>query len=374
MRIGVMLRAIEEKGGIGVYTQNLTRELLELDPENEYVLFYRSAEAAGRFAGLPNVRERVLWGPGMVYWDQVAVPWACHREGIDVLLHPKFTVPLLAPCPSVMVVHGADWFIPEQAQFYSALDVRYVRTVMPWYFRKSAVVISVSELTTANFEAVLDLPSGKIRTVYFAPGRQFAPVEGAERLAEVRERYSLPERFVFTLTKRFGAGRKNFAGLLQAYSRYHADAEQPLPLVVGGADCEGLRKTHAIADTGWGADVRFPGWLDQGDLPAIYSQAELFLYPSNLEAFPIPITEAMACGTPIVTSAANGLEEIAGEAALRVPPDDPDAIAAAMASVLEDPGVADALRKRSLERSERYSWDRCARETLSILEEAAARH
>ena len=110
-----MLRAIEEKGGVGVYTRNLTRELLDIDRENEYVLFYSSAAASGQFADRPNVRERVLRGSGKFIWDQMAVPWACLREGIDVLLHPKFTVPFLAPCPAVMVVHGADWFIPRPA-------------------------------------------------------------------------------------------------------------------------------------------------------------------------------------------------------------------------------------------------------------------
>ena len=368
-----MLRSIDEKGGIGVYTENLVRELLGLDTVNEYVLLYRSGERVGRLADSPRVRERVLRGSNTAFWDQIAVPWACRRERIDVLLHPKFTLPLLAPCPSVMVVHGADWFVPEQARFYRPLDVRYVRTVMPWYFRKAAVVISVSQLTTQNFERALDLPPGKIRTVYFAPARHFARVESPERLRAVRERHGLPERFILTLTKRFGSGRKNFEGLVRAYARYHRDASRPLPLVVGGADCEGLRREHDLPEDGWGADVLFPGWLDQADLPAIYSQAALFLYPSNLEAFPIPITEALACGTPIVTSDANGLEEIAGEAALLVPPDDPEAIAAAIARVLDDPELAGSLRQAALERSKRYSWERCARQTLSILEEAAAR-
>ncbi len=373
MRIGVMLRAIDERGGIGVYTENLVRELLAIDDRNEYVLFFRSAARAGGFSGSPRVHERVLRGSSTAFWDQIAVPWACRRERIAVLLHPKFTVPLLGGCPSVMVVHGADWFVPEQARFYSPLDVRYVRAVMPWYFRKAAAVISVSKLTTENFERALALPPGKIRTVYFAPARHFSRVDSPELLNAVRVRYSLPERFILTLTKRFGTGRKNFAGLLGAYSRYHEAASRPLPLVVGGADCAGLRREHGIPDVGWGRDVLFPGWLDQADLPAIYSLADLFLYPSNLEAFPIPITEALACGTPIVTSSANGLEEIAGDAALLVPPDDPGAIAAAVARVLEDPALAASLRRRGLERSKYFSWERCARETLSILEEVAAR-
>jgi glycosyltransferase involved in cell wall biosynthesis len=117
----------------------------------------------------------------------------------------------------------------------------------------------------------------------------------------------------------------------------------------------------------------FPGWLDQADLPAIYSACSLFLYPSNQEAFPIPITEAMTCGTPIVSSLANGLEELAGDAALLVDPADPQAIAAASLDVLRDQALAGRLRAAGLSRSRMFSWDACARNTLAIVRQAADR-
>lgn len=112
MRIALMLRAFDEKGGVGVYTRNLVEELLRIDRRNEYVLFYRSRSNLGRFASYPNVRERWLRGGNKAFWDQISVPLACRREHIDLVFHPKFTAPLLAPCKAIMVVHGADWFIP----------------------------------------------------------------------------------------------------------------------------------------------------------------------------------------------------------------------------------------------------------------------
>ena len=369
MRIGLMLRAFDEKGGVGVYTRNIAEELLSVDRRNEYVLFYRSQEHLGRFSHHENVTERWLPGRSKAAWDQITIPLACRREKVDVLFHPKFTAPLLAPCKVVMVVHGADWFIPEQAQFYGKLDVRYIRTVMPWYFRKCAVVISVSELTTENFNEVLRLPAGKVKTVYFGPARHFGRVTNEEELEQVRARYDLPEEFVLTLTKRGGGTRKNLGKLLEAYARYHASVPNPKKLVIGGKDCHLYRIDYSIPEGGWGADVVFPGWIDQQDLPAVYSLASLYLYPSNLEAFPIPLTEAMACGTPIVTSDINGLEEIAGDAALLVDPTDSGEIAAALERVLTDPAIGRSLSARGLERSKRFSWDRCASETLSILEE-----
>lgn len=370
MRIGIMLRSLDEKGGIGVYTRGILEELLAQGTGHELVLFYRNTENVGLHGSLSHVVERVIRAPHQILWDQMAIPIACRRERIDILFHPKFTVPLAAPCPTVMVVHGADWFIPEQAQFYGKLDVFQIRRLMPLYFRKASAVISVSELTTQNFNRVLGLPPGKVKTIYFAPARHFRKVEDPAVLAEVRSRYALPERFILTLTKVSGGGRKNFRGVVEAYRRYHGST--PHKLVVGGKDAHRLRDAFGIPGEGWGADVVFPGWIDQQDLPAVYSMADLYLYPSNLEAFPIPLTEAMACGTPIVTSDRNGLEEIAGPAALRVDPADPDAIRDGILEVLRRPAVAAKLSAAGLERSKLFSWERCGRETLEVLERAGS--
>jgi glycosyltransferase involved in cell wall biosynthesis len=368
MRIGVMLRALDEQGGIGVYAANITRELLDLDGENEYVLFYRNRGNLGRFAGHPCVSEVYVWAPNKALWDQVAIPLACLRHRVNVVFHPKFTVPFLAPCKTVMVVHGADWFIPDQAQFYGFWDVRYVRLVMPWYFRRASRVISVSRLTTENFQKALDPPPGKLETIYFAPARNFGPVPPGAQRQRVRNRYGLPERFILTLTKLGDGNRKNFSGLIRGYARYHAEARRPLKLVIGGKGCERLVEDYDLPADGYGEDLVFPGWIDQGDLPAVYSSADLFLYPSNLEAFPIPITEAMACGTPIVTSRANGLEELAGDAAFLVDPRRPDEIGRGVARVLEDEALRANLSRKGRERAPLFNWDECARKTLETIE------
>jgi hypothetical protein len=119
-----MLRALDEHGGVGVYTRYLTEELLSIDRGNEYVLFYRSAAQLGRFASHDNVTEVLVRAPGKALWDQVAIPWHCWRQRVDVVFHPKFTVPFLAPCRAMMVLHGAGWFLTD---FFGAWDVRYIR-------------------------------------------------------------------------------------------------------------------------------------------------------------------------------------------------------------------------------------------------------
>jgi glycosyltransferase involved in cell wall biosynthesis len=365
MRIGIMLRSLDEHGGIGVYTRYLTEELLDLDRENQYVLLYRNPAHIGRFARYGNVVERIVKAPNKGLWDQVAIPYACWKEKLDVIFHPKFTVPLLAPCKAVMVVHGADWFIPEYARFYSRLDVAYIKAMLPLYCRRAAVVLSVSQLTTDHFNRILKLPPGKMRTVYFGPGKQFSRVNDPATLENAKLKYDLPDRFILTLSKYGGGGRKNIAGVFKSYEMVHGKI--PHKLVVGGKDCFRFRRDYGIPDDRYGGDILFPGWIDQSDLPAIYSLADLYLYPSNLEAFPIPITEAMACGTPIITSRANGLEEIAGSAAVLIDPDNPEEIAEAVQRVLTTPELQADLSAAGLERSRRFSWKRCAKETLEIV-------
>jgi glycosyltransferase involved in cell wall biosynthesis len=264
-----------------------------------------------------------------------------------------------------MVVHGADWFIPEYARFYSRLDVAYIKAMLPLYCRRAAVVLSVSQLTTDHFNRILKLPRGKMRTVYFGPGKQFSRVNDPATLENAKLKYDLPDRFILTLSKYGGGGRKNIAGVFKSYEMVHGKI--PHKLVVGGKDCFRFRRDYGIPDDRYGGDILFPGWIDQSDLPAIYSLADLYLYPSNLEAFPIPITEAMACGTPIITSRANGLEEIAGSAAVLIDPDNPEEIAEAVQRVLTTPELQAHLSAAGLERSRRFSWKRCAQETLEIV-------
>jgi O-antigen biosynthesis alpha-1,2-mannosyltransferase len=371
MRIGIMLRSIDEKGGVGVYTRNIVKELLQLDPKNKYILFYANPSNIGLFAHHSNATERWVKGSNKAYWDQIAIPRVCRMEKVDVLFHPKFTVPLFAPCKVVMVVHGADWLIPEQAQFYKWWDVKYMQMMLPLYIKKSAAVISVSQETTNNFKRVLRLSRDKIQTIYFAPARHFERITDTDMLQKVKERYHLPDQFILTLTKRKGDGRKNLGQVFQAYKRYHEQTENPHKLVIGGRDCHLFRDEYAIPMDGYGKDILFPDWIDQADMPAVFTLASLYLYPSNLEAFPIPLTEAMACGTPILTSNVNGLKEIAGNAALLMDPNDTESIANGIIQILSDSNLRETLSCKGLERSALFTWDRCAQDTLALLERAA---
>jgi glycosyltransferase involved in cell wall biosynthesis len=371
MRIGIMLRAHEEQGGVGVYARNVTRHLLALGEEHEFFLYFINRDRLQEYREFSNSHGRFVPPCGKFLWDQVQIPRMFRRDRLDVLFHPKFTVPLLCARRSTMVLHGAGWFIPETRHFWTRTTRAYARLMMPIYCRLAGAVLSVSEITRQVFIDRLGVPPEKITTVYFAPGPQFVLEPTPARTGEIRTRYGLPERFILTLSGGDRAERKNFGAILESFRRVHS--QQRSALVVAGRGCEDFRQRYGIPDTGWGRDVIFTGWVEQSDLPVLYRQASVFLYPSNMEAFPIPITEALASGTAIVTSDAYGLKELAGDAALLVDPADPDAIAAAVLRLLSNPELRQELCSRAAVRSKLFNWDECAQKTLAILTQVGER-
>lgn len=372
MRIGFMLRPYDEKGGIGVYTRNLVRELLEIDGENQYFFYYKNPELVGTHSDRANVTERYVRTKNKILWDQIAIPRAARRDRVDLIFHTKFTIPLFAEAKRIMVVHGADWFLPEYSGVYNALDVLYIKTVMPRYFAACSRVLSVSNYSTDGFAQAMPRFRDRLTTTYFGPHSAFRPMDDQQELEAIRQRYDLPAKFILTVI-RYDPGtrntRKNGGNMLRAFARLKQIFGTDHKFVVVGKDCERYGEDYRIGELGIADDVVFPGLVDQKDLPAFYNLASLYLYPTIIEAFPIPITEAMTCGTPIVTSHGTGLEELAGDAALKVNPLDPEEIAEAIHRVLSDPSLAEQLSHRGLERAKMFSWRRCARQTLSVFEE-----
>src|SRR5918996_899727 len=375
MRIGIMARAYDEKGGIGVYTRNIIRELLTIDKHNEYFIYFKNPALVGSFADCANATERYILGKNKLWWDQVSIPRAAKRDAVDLIFHTKFTAPLFCRAKRVMVVHGADWFLPKFANVYNRSDVLYIRAIMPLYFRACSKVLSVSNYSTDGFLKAMPQFRGRVITSYFGPQKGFKKIYDREQLELIRRRYRLPEKFILTVI-RYDPGtpntRKNAGNILKAYSllKKHHGVEHKFVIV--GKDCHRYGAEHRIDELGIAEDVIFTGLVDQSDLPAFYNLAALYLYPTIIEAFPIPITEAMSCGTPIITSHGTGLEELAGDAALKVDPRDPVAIAEAAHRVLTDSGLAEQLSKRGLERAKIFSWRRCAEQTLGVFNDVMA--
>ena len=359
-----MLRTIDEKQGIGIYTQNLMDHLLPLDRENEYVLFYRTPEFLGRYAHHEHVREMLVTAPNKLIWDQVKIPLEARRHDLDVIFNTKFTVPFFTRRKTVMAIHGASWFV--RPELYGKLDRTYVRLVMPLYCRKASAIISNSDLTTRDFIRILGVSPDKIRTAHLAAADRFRPVDNPDVLSRARREYALPDRFILSVIKY--DPRKNFENLINAFRLFRQ--RTACKLVVVGIGCEKYRDEYGLEEMGIVDDVHFLGWVEQDDLPAIYSLADFLFFPSVYEEFGIPVCEAMACGTPVVVSKTGALPEIAGEAGVLVDPFDPDEMADALDEMWTDDKLRERKATEALQRSNEFTWEKCARKTLEILESA----
>ena len=364
MRIGVMLRAIAEDQGTGIYTRNLVERLLAIDHEDDFFLIHRDHRYGPGFEDSPHVHERCVSAPGKFLWDQSAVTRIASREHVDLLFSPKFTAPLLAPCPTVISLHGSEWFIhPER---YKRLDVAYVRLLTPLYCARASAILSNSELTTRDFVHILKVPAAKIVTIPFAAHPMFRPVTDEIELERVRRRYGLPPRFLLFVGKIYPG--KNLGGLIEAFARVRQSAAGPaLKLVVVGDTRWAYESDLArVAALGIADHVLFTGWVPQGDLPAIYSLAELFVFPSFYEGFGIPAVEAMATGCPSAVAATGALPEVTGGATELFDPTDPADMADKMAGLIASPDRRAELRRRGLARAQDFSWEKAAAATLDV--------
>ena len=367
MRIGIMLRHYDQHGGgVRIYTQRLMRAVLDLGTEHEFVLLYRNPALIGTYAGESRVTEVALPARSVLSWDQIAVPEAVQRHRIDLLFNPKYSIPLRARCRTVWVCHGLDWYVmPWGSRLVDRLSHRFL---VPRYARKADAIVAVSEVTRQHVMQYLAVPPDRVATVYSGVDDVFRRPLTATRLAEIRKKYALPERFFLYAGAIYPP--KNFTRLVQAYAR--VGPARGIPLVVAGGENrflseEELRQPEVLGIAQW---VRWPGWIEQEELAGFYSLAEALLLPSIFESCGLPVLEAMAAGCPVVTADRYGTKELAEGAAVLVDPESVESIAAGMARVLEDATLRSELIAAGRVRSRDFTWRRCARETLDVLERA----
>jgi len=365
MRIGIMLRHFDQhEGGVKVYTREIVRALIEQNRQHEILLLFRNPARLGTYKNLDGVREVLLEGGSIPYWDQIKVPRAVRKYGVDVLFNPKYSIPLRADCKTAWVCHGMDWYaMPQGSPFKDRLSHRFL---VPRYVAKANAIVAVSDITREHLRKYLNAPPERIHTIYSGLSDVFRARVPAQRLEELRRRFSLPPRFLMYCGAVYPP--KNFTRLIQAYAKVGPRQGVPLVIVGGGNrylsehELDEPKRQH-IAD--W---VRWPGWVANGDLPAIYQLSEGLLLPSLYESVGMPVMEAMACGCPVLTADRFGTKEIAGDAAILVNPESVDAIAAGIDQLLNDRERRSAIVAAGLERSRRFTWGQSARELLQVLE------
>lgn len=345
--------------GVSRYTYRLVEGLARFASDGEYTVFV--AGGNGGAARLEGERVRLVparWPterPAQrVLWEQAALPGLLRRMGVDVFHSPVNVLPGRLPCAGVVTIH--DLAFLRYPQFFRPARRMYQRTFTTRSARAATLVVTVSESTKQDVVA-LGVDPARVRVIYPAIEERFRPEEDGERLRAFRAAHGLPERYCLFLGTL--EPRKNVVGLLDAYARLRAmDAETP-PLVLAGAKGWYYDAVfERVRALGLERAVTFAGYVRDDEQPLWYSAAEVFVYPSFFEGFGLPVAEAMASGTPVVTSSVSSLPEAAGDAAILADPSSPEALAHAMHRVLRDGETRHRLVALGLRQAQRFSLTR----------------
>jgi glycosyltransferase involved in cell wall biosynthesis len=393
VRIGIdITSAVRQGAGIGRFTRELIRAFLALDAVRaspySFVLFaatgglarditeprlaYVTEPATTRHLKFEICNLRLFsddWLHRIWHRARLPIPIETAIGRVDLFHEPDFVLPPTLPRVStVLTVHDLT-FVRDPESAFPRLR-RYLSRVVPRSVARATHILADSAATKTDLVELYHAPPDNITVLYGGVDARFAPVRDAERLAAVRAKYNIgPDPFIL------GIGtiqpRKNYKRLIQAFATLHT-AHPTLHLVIVGG--KGWLYDDIFAEVkrlGLEGCVLFPGFVDDDDLPALYSAADALAFPSIYEGFGLPILEAMACGTPVVTSITSSLPELAGDAALLVEPTDVDAIATALFRLLQESDLRHKLVAAGFEQARKFTWEKAAAQLLEIYERIA---
>ncbi|MGC8873759.1 MAG: glycosyltransferase family 4 protein [Chloroflexia bacterium] len=369
--------AVWQGAGIGRYTRALTRELLRLDHENRYTLLFpaglpgRPAPFLGHLEKLREIRPDVRLRPLpltdrylAIFWQRLRVPLPVEAlcGWVDLFFSPDFVLPPQRRGRRMVTIHDLAFLVyPECAV-----------PRMTWYLHgavsraaaRADLVLAGSQSCREDILRFLRLPPERVVVLYSGVESYYQPLDDVARLAEVRARYALPERFLLTVGTI--EPRKNLPRLFQALASLPERVR--LPLLVAGKPGWLYEETFAAVERlGLHHWVRFLGFVPDEDMVGLYNLALGVVYPSLYEGFGVPPLEGLACGTPVLTSNVSAMPEVVGDAAILVDPKDPASIADGLRRLIEDEELRRALRAAGPERARLFTWERAGRQLFDIV-------
>ena len=355
--------------GTETYSLNLIRALIGLGTEHRFRLYTNGTPHVPGVSEVPGTWGGVRAIPFPRLWTHVRLSAEMIIRPPDVLFVPAHVLPLIRPRRSVVTVHDLGYLAFPQA--HRTADRIYLNASTRWSATQAAAVIADSQATKSDLVAAYGVPPDKIQVVYLGRDAMLAPVHESVAHAAIRERYGIAGRYLLyvgTLQP-----RKNLARVIEAFGRLAGTpALSDVQLVLAGKRGWLYDDLFTqVARGGLSSWVIFPGYIEDAHLPTLLSGALAFVFPSLYEGFGIPVLEAGACDVPVITSNTSSLPEVAGDAALLVDPHDVDAIADAMFRLVTDEALRAELTRRGRENIKRFSWEKCARETLAVLEAVA---
>jgi len=345
----------------------MTRAMLRLDRQNEYVLFF-SGEVHGSFAEAErSFTEVVLPMRNEVINKNLFMPLLQSVRALDFLHFPIFPPPWWCPCPHGWTVPDAGcWLYPKAMKAKSRL---YFKTLGDRAFRNCRLLITDTQASRCDLLGLFGKRADKIRVIFPGMRKIFRPLRDEATFSRVRKKYSLPPEFVLCVATL--EPRKNIHGLIQSFAMLKAEGRfSPSLVIVGKNRWRYERIFSEVSSSGLEDAVTFTGYVPDEDLLALYNMARVFVYPSFYEGFGLPCIEAMACGCPVVTSNRGALLEVTGDAALHAEPEDLTSLAGAIRRACEDEALREQLIRGGLKRCQLFSWESYAKEMLGAMGEA----
>jgi glycosyltransferase involved in cell wall biosynthesis len=368
VRIGIDARKLHDFG-IGTYIRNLLKHLARLDCETEFVVLARPPDCAAIASVGRNFRAVAETAPNYSLSEQIRIPLALRRERVTLFHAPHYVLPPLVRCRSVVTIHDCIHLMFPQ-YLPNRLALAYARTSIVLAARRATRVLTVSESSKRDILRFVDIPAAKIDVIYNAYDERFGFEPHEADVVRVRERYQLHDEFVLY------AGNvkphKNLERLIEAFHLVRKRGLDHLKLVLIGDEISKYaalrRAVHAHQLHKY---VRFLGYMPEETLAVLYRLAGVFVFPSLYEGFGLPPLEAMASGTPVVTSNVSSLPEVAGDAAVLVDPYHPESIADGIERVLCDHALRRELRAKGLSRARQFSWEASVGRVREIYGETA---
>jgi glycosyltransferase involved in cell wall biosynthesis len=372
VKIGIdYTAALKQNGGIGRYTRGLVTTLAQLDQQNSYILMLTpDAPRTGLqfFQSHPNFGHKTYPLPEWwltIGWHRLylPVPVEWFAGPVDLFHSPNFILPPTRLAKTLLTVHDLS-FIRHPQGAVSKLR-RWLEKVVPRSLARADHVLADSESTKQDLIDIFAIPSEKITVIGAGVEPRFQPITGVNNLNTVRQRYRLPPSEKIILGLGTLEPRKNFTGLIKAFEQ--SPVRETHHLVIAGGKGWLYNDIFAAAETSPVADrIHLVGFVADADLPALYSLAGIFAYPSHYEGFGIPVIEAMACGTPVVCANNSSLPEVAGQSALQITATDTSGLAEAMYRLSIDSSLREQSIAEGFLQAKKFNWPAATKRLLSV--------
>lgn len=369
MRIGIEAQRIfrKNKHGMDFVVLQEIKELQKMDTPHEYFVFVKPG-VDRCIESSEHVHIIEVNCPSYPLWEQWALPRAARKAGVDILHCTSNTAPIWCDIPLVLTLHDIIFLEPRDKKnksLYQNLGYFYRRWNVPRILKKCRRIITVSDFELGNIKQKLQLPDSQLKMIYNGYNEWFRPIESDK---QQYRKYIADTGYFFFLGNT--DPKKNTERTLVAYAKYLELSEVKRPLLMADLDQEYLNGIierngiEAIRD-----HIVMPGYIINSDLPYIYNNAFAFLYTSLRESFGIPLLEAMACGTPVITSNKSSMPEIAGHDAILINPESSDEIALKMLQLERDTDFYQRQKAVGLERAKLFSWRKTTENLLRLYEE-----